>query len=139
MIITGSDSSAITSLKQHLQRQFEMKDLGSLHYFLGIEVASSSRDYLLSQQKYIAEILERATLNDPSIAITPLSTPMKMNLKLRHDDGDPLPQPTRYRELVGALVCLSAIRSDIAYAVHILSQFVSSPTSSHYAALIRVL
>ncbi|XP_020254376.1 uncharacterized protein LOC109831468 [Asparagus officinalis] len=115
-----------------------MKDLRSLRYFLDIEVASSSRDYLLSQQKYIADILERATLSDPFIATTSLSTPMEMNLKLQHDDGDPLSQPTRYRELVGVLVYLSATCPDIAYAVHILSQFVSSLTSIHYAALIRV-
>ncbi|XP_020246350.1 uncharacterized protein LOC109824225 [Asparagus officinalis] len=139
MIITRSDSSTITSLKQHLQSQFEMKDLGSLRYFLGIEVASSSCGYILSQQKYITDILECATLSDPSIATTPLFTPMEINLKLRHDDGHPLSQPTRYRELVGVLVYLSATCPDIAYAVHILSQFVSSPTFIHYAALIWVL
>ena len=48
MIITESDPSVIASLKQHLQSQFEMKDLNVLHYFLSIEVAYSSLDYLLS-------------------------------------------------------------------------------------------
>ncbi|XP_020249110.1 uncharacterized protein LOC109826492 [Asparagus officinalis] len=139
MIITGNDSSAITSLKQHFQSQFEMKDIVFLRYFLGIEVASSSHGYILSQQKYIADILERASLSDPSIVITPLSTPMKMNLKLRYDDGDPLHQPTRYQELVGALLYLSTTRLDIAYVVHNLSQFVSSLTSIHYVALVWVL
>ena len=62
MVITGSDTTAISSLKQHLQSEFEMKDLGWLRYFLGIEVAYSSRGYLLSQQKYISDILARATL-----------------------------------------------------------------------------
>ncbi|XP_020271585.1 uncharacterized protein LOC109846751 [Asparagus officinalis] len=88
--------------------------------------------------KYIPDILERATLSDPSIATTLLSTLMEMNLKLCHDDGDPLSQPTRDQKLVGALVYLPATRSD-RYAVHILSQFVSSLTFIHYAALIWVL
>ena len=43
MIISESDPTVIASLKQHLQSQFEMKDLGLLHYFLGVEVAYSSR------------------------------------------------------------------------------------------------
>ncbi|XP_020258285.1 uncharacterized protein LOC109834662 [Asparagus officinalis] len=64
---------------------------------------------------------------------------MVMNLKLQHDDGNPLSQPAQYRELVGVLVYLSAIRPNITYTVHILSQFVSSPTSIHYAALIQAL
>ena len=58
MAITESDPAAIASLKRHLQPKFEMKDLGFLHYFLGIEVAYFSRGYLLSQQKYIADLLD---------------------------------------------------------------------------------
>jgi len=49
MVITGSDHVAIASLKQHLQSEFEMKDLDFVRYFLSIEVAYSSRGYLLSQ------------------------------------------------------------------------------------------
>src|SRR5436189_1237414 len=49
MVITGSDPDAISSLKQHLQSEFEMKDLGFLRYFLGIKVAYSPEGYLLSQ------------------------------------------------------------------------------------------
>ena len=60
MLITGSDPAAIASLKQHLQFEFEMKDLGFLRYFLRIEVAYSSRGYLLSHQKYIVDFLDRA-------------------------------------------------------------------------------
>ena len=39
MVIIGSDPVAIASLKRHLQSEFEMKDLGFMCYFLGIEVA----------------------------------------------------------------------------------------------------
>src|SRR5436189_4667456 len=122
MVITGSDSAAISFLKHYLQTEFEMKDLGFLRYFLGIEVAYSSRGYLLSQQKYISDILARATHHDSSVS-DPAScnTPMELHLKLRHDDGSPLPYPTRYRELVGSLIYLAATRSDISQAVQVLS------------------
>ena len=49
MIITGSCPVAIAPLKWYLQSEFEMKVLGFLYYFLGIEVAYSSRGYLLSR------------------------------------------------------------------------------------------
>src|SRR3954466_416200 len=122
MVITGSDGDAISSLKQHLQSEFEMKDLGFLRYFLGIEVAYSSRGYLLSQQKYISDILARATLQDPSLMTSAsCTTPMELHLKLRHDDGSPLPDPTRYREHGCSLIYLAATRPNISQAVQVLS------------------
>ena len=48
MIITGDDSAGIRSLQHFLSQHFEMKDLGTLSYFLGLEVTSSSNGYYLS-------------------------------------------------------------------------------------------
>ena len=61
MVTTKSDPVSIASLKRHLRFEFEMKDLGFLRYFLGIEVAYSSHGYLLSQKRYIADLLDHAT------------------------------------------------------------------------------
>lgn len=73
MIIIGDDANGITELKTHLDCEFEMKDLGSLPYFLVIEVAYSPRGYLVSQSKYIADILDTPRLSDVRTVDTLLS------------------------------------------------------------------
>ncbi|GFZ13131.1 hypothetical protein Acr_23g0015160 [Actinidia rufa] len=120
MIIIGSDAAAITDAKDHLFREFEMKDLDPLRYFLGIGVASSPKGYLLSQTKYITNILHRANLTDDKIVNTPLEIHAA---KFSATDGVLLEDPTIYRALVGCLVYLTVTRPDISYVVHIVSQF----------------
>jgi hypothetical protein len=64
---------------------------------------------------------------------------MELNVHLTPTDGEPLEDPTRYRHIIGSLTYLGVTRPDISYFVHILSQFVSSPTQIHYSHLLRVL
>mgnify|MGYP005979871687 CR=1 FL=1 len=135
MIITGDDPEYIAFVKARLRDQFLMTDLGPLRYFLGIEVSSTSDGFYISQEKYIQDLLARAALGDERT----VETPMELNVKLQPTDGDPLSDPTRYRHLVGSLVYLAVTRPDISYPVHILSQFVSAPTTVHYSHLLRVL
>ena len=67
-----------------------------------------------------------------------VKTTMELNVHLRALDCDPLSGPACYR-LVESLVYLVVTRPDISYHVHILSQFVSAPTSVHYSHVLRVL
>jgi len=127
MILTGDDPAHIAFVKQKRCETFMMTDLGPLSYFLGIEVTSLPDGYRLSQQRYTLDILARSGLTDSRTA----STPMELHLQLRATDGTPLPDPSRYRHLVGSLVYLAVTRPDISHAVHILSQFVGAPTSVH--------
>lgn len=125
----------VISLKQHLNTEFQMKNLDPLRYFLGLEVAYSQRDYLVSQQKYISDIFHRAYL----INLRTMSTPIEFHHRLSSSDGELQIDPTRYRALVSALVYLTISQLDIAYVVRVLSQFVSAPRSTHYITLLQVL
>ncbi|GKU90857.1 hypothetical protein SLEP1_g4801 [Rubroshorea leprosula] len=135
MIITEDDVSGIDELKQFLSHRFEMKDLVSLSYFLGLEVTSSDAGYLLSQMKYASDLISKANLTDSKN----VSTPLEPNVKLTPLDGSPLLDPSRYQQLVGSLVYLTMTRPDIAYAVHVVSQFMAALHSTHYATVLRII
>ena len=57
IVITGSDSKGISSLKLFFQSQFHTKNLGMLRYFLGIEVMRRKHEIFLSQRKYVLNLL----------------------------------------------------------------------------------
>jgi len=101
MIISGDDFDGIAFLKITLSHCFVMKDLVLL-YLLGVEVASSSKGYLLSQSKYIADIFERAQLIDNKIVDIPLET----SVPCSPSDDIPFIGYTLYRTTVGSLVYL---------------------------------
>lgn len=104
-------------MKIYLQNSFRTKDLGKLHYFLGIEVAQSKEDINLSQRKYVLDILEETSL----LGSKPVETPMNPNVKLYKDQGEMLSNPERYRRLVGKLNYLTITCLDISFAVSVLS------------------
>ncbi|XP_077217898.1 uncharacterized protein LOC143852403 [Tasmannia lanceolata] len=135
IIITGSDSEGIRRLKTFLQNEFSTKDLGRLRYFLGIEVAYSTRGLSLSQRKYVLDLLEETG----HLGVKPASAPMDPNRKLLLEEGDLLDDPGRYRRLVGKLIYLTVTRPDISFVVGSVSQHMSSPRTSHWAAVIQIL
>ena len=100
MIITGDDFTGIRSLQHFLSQHFKMKDLGTLSYFLGLEVTSSFDGYYLSQAKYASDLLSKAgIINNKTI-----STPLEYNAKLTPLDGEPISDATHYHQLAGSLI-----------------------------------
>jgi len=135
MVVIGDDLQEIKNFKCHLNEEFEMKDLGLLNYFWGLEVISNSKGYFLSQAKYASDLVSYVGLSDNKIA----SPPLEANANLALTDGSSLPDATLYRQLVGSLIYLTVTRSNIAHVVHVVSQFLATPHITHYAIVLRIL
>ncbi|GJY90673.1 putative RNA-directed DNA polymerase [Tanacetum coccineum] len=138
IVITGSNLDEINKFKRFLASKFQIKDLGSLKYFLGIEVLENKNGICLSQRKYYMELLSEYGL----LACKPVATPMQQNVSLSHIETEKdkkLKNLTAYQKLIGKLIYLSVTRPDISYAVHYLSQHMHSPSQSHFSVGLRVL
>ena len=83
IIITGDDTLEVVRLKENLRREFEIKDLGQLRYFLGIEVVRSPRGIVLSQRKYVLDLLDETGM----LGCRSTTTPIEQNHKLGAESG----------------------------------------------------
>lgn len=135
IVITGDDSDEIQRLKKSLFTEFEMKDLGNLKYFLGIEVLRSQKGIFISQRKYILDLLAETGMLD----CKPAETPIVVNHGLQIVEGAKTVDRERYQRLVGKMIYLSHTRPDVAYAMGILSQFMHCPQEDHISAAYRIL
>lgn len=135
MIITGNDEEEIKKLKTELFNEFEMKDLGRLKYFLGIEVLRSQHGIFICQKKYILDLLAETGMMD----CKPAETPMIANQRLYMEPEAELAEKERYQRMVGKLIYLSHTRPDIAYAVGVVSRFMHQPQKAHMDAVERII
>ncbi|CAM8910995.1 unnamed protein product [Rhodiola kirilowii] len=135
VIITGNSEELISEVKQFIHEKFRIKDLGQLKYFPGLEVARSTDGIFLHQQKYALELLEEHNLTD----CKPAKMPMTLKHNLSMSAAAVMTDPLHYRRLVGKLIYLTITRPDLAYSVHILSQFMQHPTEDHHTAALRLL
>lgn len=114
--------------------EFEIKDLGNLKYFPGMEEARSREGISISQRKYTLDLLKEKGMT----RCRPVATSIEFNAKLR-DSVDKVPvDKEKYQRLVGKLIYLSHNRPDISYAVSIVSQFMQAPYEEHMEAVNRI-
>lgn len=119
IIFAGSSSNLISSLIQTLNQSFSMKDLGDLHYFLGVQTIRTPKCLFLSQKMCVVDLLHKFHLH----TLKPVKTPLVARNTLSLLDGELLTDLTYYRSMVEGLHYLTLTRPDITFAVNLVSQF----------------
>ncbi|KAK6142115.1 hypothetical protein DH2020_006983 [Rehmannia glutinosa] len=118
-----------------LAASFQMKELGQLKHFLGLEIDRTQEGIFLCQQKYSKDLLKKFGM----IGCKPISTPMEPNSKMCAHEGKDLEDTTMYRQLVGSLIYLTLTRPDISFSVGVMSRYMQNPKKTHLEAVRRIL
>ena len=135
ILLTGDDLEELEAMKNKLSKEFEIKDLGEMKYFLAMEVARSKKGIFISQRKYILDLLKDTGMSE----CCPMDTPIDPNKKLGDIQQGTLVDVQQYQRLVGRLIYLSHTRPDIAFAVSMVSQFMHRPYKENLEAAYRIL
>jgi hypothetical protein len=135
IVLTGNHPSFLTQLISNLNKVFELKDMGTLNYFLGLQIQRSSQGLTLTQTKYATDLLIKHNM----LNCSPCKTPCVPHTRLSATCGKPLTDVHAYRSLVGALHYLTFTRLDLSFAVHQVCQFMNAPTDIHLTATKRIL
>ncbi|KAH9689512.1 retrovirus-related pol polyprotein from transposon RE1 [Citrus sinensis] len=134
IVVTGNNTFLIDQLIHQLSIEFALKDLGQLHFFLGLEIRYFSGGIYVSQTKYTKDLLTKAKM----LESTSLSTPMAIKEQANPIDHKPV-NATEYRRLVGGLQYLTLTRPDIVHAVNKVCQHFQTPTEANLRAVKRIL
>jgi hypothetical protein len=136
-VVASSSNEAVEAMLEDLKQEFTLKELGPLHYFLGIEVEKIKEGIQLNQKKYASEILKKAGME----RCKHVNTPLPASEKISVHKGTPLnaKEATRYRSIVGSLQYLILARPDLAFAVNRVCQFLHAPTTDHMTVVKRIL
>ena len=133
--MTGNGIKQISKCKKKLATEFEMKDLGLMHYFLGLEIWQSPEEIFLNQGKYVVEILKRFDM----LECKSMATPMDTNLKLLANASSELVDVTLYRHIIGSLMYPTNTQTDIFFVVNTMSQYLVKPRHVHLIAAKHVM
>jgi len=134
ILVTSNDSNFLKEFTSKLNSVFALKDLGSLYYFLRIEVRRDSSGFYLNQGIYILNVLKRFGMINCGAAATPMVTGSKFST----NDGEKMVDPTLYRRVIGSLQYLLNTRPDIAFSINKLSQFLLQPRGKHFQGVKRI-
>ncbi|KAM3001281.1 hypothetical protein FF2_037593 [Malus domestica] len=136
IILTGSCVTKVQLVVQELSSVFDLKDLGKLTYFLGLQIQyKPNEDIFVNQSKYIKDLLHKAGMD----SCKPANTPCKPHNQMMMTEGELLSDPSSYRSIIGSLQYLTFTRPDIAFAVNTVCQHMHSPTEVHFGSVKRIL
>ncbi|GBM97221.1 Retrovirus-related Pol polyprotein from transposon TNT 1-94 [Araneus ventricosus] len=136
LLIAGKDED-IRKIIKELEEEYELKNLGEVNYYLGINIERTKEgNFALNQKNKIEEIVEKFNLKEAK----PTNIPMDPNYLKQEGEDDILPNNTQYRKAVGALLYIATVsRPDIAVAVNILSRRNEKPRERDWNAVKRII
>jgi histone deacetylase 1/2 len=137
IIVASSSHAATDALLKDLRQEFALKDLGDLHYFLGIEVNKVHNGLVLNQAKYPHHMLGHVNMTNCTGTPTPLSLPEKISTREGVLLG--LKDITKYKSMVGALQYLTLTRPDISYAINKVCQYLHAPKIVYLTSSKRIM
>lgn len=135
MALTSNNPTLVQKLLDSLNQHFRMKDMGRLHYFLGIQAHFHERGLFLSQEKYISDLFITAGMAQ----CTHIATPLPLQLNASYTQPELFSDPTYFRSLAGKLQYLTLTRPDIQFAVNFICQKMHALTVSDFTLLKRTL
>ncbi|KAK4385580.1 Retrovirus-related Pol polyprotein from transposon RE2 [Sesamum angolense] len=104
LIYTGNNEKMIQDFKENMMKTFEMRDLGIMHFFLGIEINQEKEEIFICQRKYTETLLKKFKMESCKTVTTPLVT----GEKYQKEDGSQKVDGSMYRSLIGSLLYLTA-------------------------------
>ncbi|XP_038991031.1 uncharacterized mitochondrial protein AtMg00810-like [Hibiscus syriacus] len=131
IVVTGSSSTEIDDVVRQLSLAFSLKDLGELGYFLGIEIERCEGSLVLSQRKFVLELLTKTGMDKAKSVVTPMVLG-----KLQSDVGDLLCDAREYRSIIGGLLYVCHTRPEITYSVNQVAQYMHAPRTLEYGLVI---
>ena len=144
MLLVGSNLHSIEMLKQTLAKEFAMKDLGEAKKILGIQIkrVRSEGKIFLSQEDYLKKVLKRFNMENCKSVSTPLAPHFKLSKQSSPSTMEEAREMSKvpYSSAVGSLMyAMICTRPDIAYAVGVVSRFMSCPGRDHWNAVKWIL
>lgn len=134
MLVASSDEEFQTELMTSIGNEFELKKLGNVKQYLGIDVERRNGEFFISQEQHIEKIIREAGLEEAKESAQPMDTGY---YKL---EGKELESNTTYRKLIGMLLYLSTnTRPDISACVSILSRKVEKPRDCDLVEVKRLI
>ncbi|KAM1579597.1 hypothetical protein ACFXTI_041509 [Malus domestica] len=136
IILTRANASKVQYVIQELSDVFDLKDMGKLSYFLGLQVEyKTNGDIFINQSKYATDLIHKAGMD----SCNPTATPCKPQTQFLASEGTLLDDPSIYRSLVSVLQYLTFTRPDLSYAVNLACQYMTNPTHEHFGLVKRIL
>ncbi|XP_057808439.1 uncharacterized mitochondrial protein AtMg00810-like [Salvia miltiorrhiza] len=118
-----------------MTNKFQMSMMGEMNFFLGLQVKQTKEEILINHSKYAKELINKFSIQH----MTSVKIPMNTNWKVDPGTEGKSVSSTKYKEIIGSLLYLTASRPDIAFAVGVCARYQSDPKEPHMDAAKRIL